>query len=440
MARDTDRKYRNQVIYSVFVRNYSDEGTFNALRRDLQRIRNLGTDILWLMPIHPIGIENRKGKSGSPYAISDYRSINPEYGTLEDFKNLVDDIHFYGMKCVIDVVFNHTSPDSWLRVNHPEWFYRKPDGSFGNKVGEWLDVIDLDYSNMPLWKYLIETLEYWAKIVDGFRCDVAPLIPLDFWLEARRRIELIHPGFFWLSESVEPIFTIENRSRGMVSLSDSEILQAFDACYDYDIFGLFMRYLKGEIPLSRYAEGINQQEAIYPDNYIKLRFLENHDRPRAAFLFDDEETLINWTAFLYFQKGMTLLYAGQEIACRHLPSLFEKDPINWYGSKDLSGLLKTLYTIKQKKIFSDSRYEVKACPFDIMLASHAGKSETMYGVFSLRGNSAVISIAVPDGTYLNLIDKKPFEIHHGMMHCKGLPVIFCIVKGDNDGGHTELSK
>lgn len=430
MAVNTDKKYRNQVIYSVFVRNYSDEGSFAALRRDLGRIKELGVDILWLMPIHPIGIENRKGKSGSPYAISDYRSINPEYGTLEDFAQLVDDIHSHGMKCMIDVVFNHTSPDSWLRNHHPEWFYHKPDGRFGNKVGEWLDVIDLDYSNRQLWDYLIETLEYWAALVDGFRCDVAPLIPLDFWLEARRRIELIHPGFFWLSESVEPVFTVENRARGMVSLSDSEIFQAFDACYDYDIFGMFMRYLKGEIPLSRYAESINQQEAIYPDNYIKLRFLENHDRPRAAFLFDDEGILLNWTAFMYFQKGMALLYAGQEIACRHLPNLFEKDPINWYGSKDLTGLIKTLYNIKQKKIFSDSRYEVKACPFDILFASHTGQNETVYGIFSLRGNSAVISVPVADGTYLNLIDKKTFEIHQGMMYCGGQPFIFSAVKGD----------
>ena len=160
MAVNTDKKYRNQVIYSVFVRNYSDEGSFAALRRDLGRIKELGVDILWLMPIHPIGIENRKGKSGSPYAISDYRSINPEYGTLEDFAQLVDDIHSHGMKCMIDVVFNHTSPDSWLRNHHPEWFYHKPDGRFGNKVGEWLDVIDLDYSNRQLWDYLIETLEY----------------------------------------------------------------------------------------------------------------------------------------------------------------------------------------------------------------------------------------------------------------------------------------
>ena len=145
MAKNTDKNDRNQIMYSIFVRNYTAEGTFEGVRRDLDRIRGLGTDIIWLMPIHPTGEKCRKGTLGSPYAIRDYRAVNPEFGTLEDFQRLVDDIHAHGMKCVIDVVYNHTSPDSWLAEHHPEWFYHKPDGSFGNRVGEWWDVIDLDY-------------------------------------------------------------------------------------------------------------------------------------------------------------------------------------------------------------------------------------------------------------------------------------------------------
>ena len=142
MAKNTDKSYRNQIIYSVFVRNYSPEGTFEGVRRDLDRIQSLGTDIIWLLPIHPVGEKARKGSLGSPYAIQDYRAVNPEYGTLEDFQRLVDDIHAKGMKCIIDVVYNHTSPDSWLAQHHPEWFYRKPDGGFGNRVGDWTDIID----------------------------------------------------------------------------------------------------------------------------------------------------------------------------------------------------------------------------------------------------------------------------------------------------------
>ena len=122
MAVDTKKSLRNQVLYSIYVRNYSKEGTFAAVQADLDRIKALGTDIIWLLPIHPTGEKNRKGSLGSPYAIRDYRAVNPEFGTLDDFRHLVDAIHARGMKCIIDVVYNHTSPDSWLAENHPEWF------------------------------------------------------------------------------------------------------------------------------------------------------------------------------------------------------------------------------------------------------------------------------------------------------------------------------
>ena len=144
MARDTDPRLQNQVIYSVYLRNHTREGTFRALIPDLDRIRALGVDILWLMPIHPIGEKCRKGRLGSPYANRDYRSVNPEYGTEEDFRALVDAIHDRGMKCMIDVVYNHTSPDSVLWREHPEFFYRRSDGTPGNHVGDWSDIIDLD--------------------------------------------------------------------------------------------------------------------------------------------------------------------------------------------------------------------------------------------------------------------------------------------------------
>lgn len=128
MARNTDVSLRKQTMYSVYVRNHSEEGTFKAVTRDLDRIKDLGTDIVWFMPIHPIGEKNRKGILGSPYAISDYRKVNPEYGTLEDFKELIGETHKKGMKLMIDVVYNHTSHESVLWQEHPEWFYKKPNG------------------------------------------------------------------------------------------------------------------------------------------------------------------------------------------------------------------------------------------------------------------------------------------------------------------------
>lgn len=423
MAKNTTKAYRNQIMYSVFVRNHSAEGTFEGVRRDLDRIKCLGVDVIWLLPIHPIGEVSRKGTLGSPYAIRDYRAVNQEYGTLEDFQRLVDGIHQRGMKCVIDVVYNHTSPDSWLAEHHPDWFYRRADGGLGNRIGDWYDVIDLDYNHPDLWDYQIETLRQWAAIVDGFRCDVAPLVPLDFWLRAREEVERVRPGCLWLAESVEPRFIVETRAHGMPSLSDSEIFQAFDISYEYDIFDWFRDYHAGKIPLSRYVEAVNQQESIYPDNFVKLRYLENHDNPRAGFVIPDETALRNWTAFLYFQKGMTLLYAGQEVCAEHHPSLFDRDTVEWNTGKDLSAYLRRLGEIKKLPQFADSWYEVRSLPHEVICAVHRSGGLQLVGVFSLRGECSLVTVDVPDGQYSNLIDGSKVEVYTGKLSSKGDPII-----------------
>lgn len=423
MAKNTSKTCRNQVMYSVYVRNHTPEGTFQALRADLARIKGLGVDIVWLMPIHPIGRKARKGTLGSPYAISDYRTVNPEYGTMEDFRALVDDIHALGMKCVIDVVYNHTAPDSWLAANHPEWFYHKPDGSFGNHVGDWSDIIDLDYDQKDLWDYQIETLKMWAGIVDGFRCDVAPLVPLEFWLRAREEVEAVHPGCFWLSESIAPGFLRYIRSQGLTGLSDSEIYQAFDCAYDYDIFDIFRDYLEGKVPLSAYADAVTRQESTYPENYVKLRYLENHDNPRAAQVIGDDTAMLNWLAFLYFQKGMTLIYGGQEVGAVHLPSLFDKDDIHWKTGIDHGDLLRRLYEIKQDPLFADSAYSVTALPRDILVARHEKGNRQAVGVFSVRGNTSLVEVALPNGQYENLITGDAVEVCNGRVSVTGTPII-----------------
>lgn len=426
MAINTSESYRELVMYSVFVRNYSEEGTFEGVRKDLDRIKALGVDIIWLLPIHPVGKKARKGTLGSPYAISDYRGINPEFGTLDDFRRLVAAIHERGMKCVIDVVYNHTSPDSWLAVNHPEWFYHKPDGSFGNRIGDWSDVIDLDYGNKELWDYQIETLKMWAEIVDGFRCDVAPLVPLEFWLRARCEVEEVRPGCFWLCESVEPEFITATRAQGMASLSDAELYQAFDAAYEYDIYDSFRGCLTGKNTLERYAGDICRQEYIYPENYVKLRFLENHDRPRAAFLLPDEGRLLAWTAFAYFQKGMTLIYAGQEKGVKHLPSLFDADRVQWDTGRDFSALMSRLHEIKKDPLFARSSYEVRALPGGVLMASHSSGGRRCVGIFPVSGGSALVDAALPDGLYTDLISGDTVEVHAGMAAVDGRAVIINI--------------
>ena len=423
MAFDTSLELRNQVMYSVFVRNYSIEGTFEGVRKDLQRIKALGVDVIWLMPIHPLGEKARKGSLGSPYAIKNYREVNPEFGTLDDLKNLVNDIHALGMKCIIDVVYNHTSPDSWLAENHPEWFYHKPDGSFGNRVGDWTDIIDLDYANKDLWDYQIETLKMWAEIVDGFRCDVAPLVPLEFWLKARREVSKVRENCLWLSESIEHGFIRYIRSQGMTALSDSEINQAFDIAYDYDIAGDFVDALLKKKSLGDYAHAVNLQETTYPANFVKLRFLENHDRPRAHQLIADENRLRVWTAFTYFQKGMTLVYNGQEVGATHLPSLFDKDTICWDTDINLTPLMQKLSEIRRDAVFTDSEYTVTSPCDGVLTAVHKGNAGKILGVFPVECKGALVNVDIPDGTYTDLLSGDKVEVHFGMLGVSDKTVI-----------------
>ena len=425
MSKTTSKNLRNQVMYQIFVRNFSKEGTFKAVIPSLPRIKGLGVDIVWFAPIHPIGEKARKGSLGSPYAIKDYRAINPEYGTMEDFKKTVKSIHDTGMKCIIDVVYNHTSPDSVLANEHPEWFYHKPDGSFGNRVGDWTDIIDLDYGNKDLWDYQIDSLKMWAEIVDGFRCDVAPLVPLDFWRKARKEVEKVRPGCIWLSESIDPPFILTMRDLGLVAQSDCEMYDAFDILYDYDIYSNLTEYVSGTGSLKAYSDAINRQEYIYPDNYVKLRFLENHDQPRARFLFPGKRAIRNATAFLYFQKGMTLIYAGQECALSHLPNLFDKDTVDWKSDEamDLSDLMKSLYEIKQDPLFADSTYRTKTYEDNVLKAIYSRNGKKIIGIFSLKGEPGIIPINVPDGRYENLIDKTTVEVMHGYISLNGEPII-----------------
>lgn len=424
MAKNTDIKLRDAVIYSIYVRNHTKEGTFRAIEPDLDRIKELGTDIIWFMPIHPIGVVNKKGTLGCPYANRDYRAVNPEYGTMEDFRHLVDLIHQKDMKCIIDVVYNHTSPDSTLTKEHPEFFYRKENGEMGNRVGDWSDVVDLDYNNKELWKYQVESLKCWASIVDGFRCDVASLVPLDFWSYAREEVAKVNPDCIWLAETIEYGFIKYCRSLGYKVASDCEMYTAFDMEYDYDIWNTFREYLDKKGTLSHYIERLNMQEAIYPDNYIKMHCLENHDQPRIKSFVKDPVCLKNWTAFLYFQKGATLLYAGQEFENKYQPSLFEKDDISIQTGHDLSGFMKRLYNIKKQVLPVDSDFEAMADDENgVVVATRVSGHHKIVGVFSMEGKEACIKVPLEDGEYINLVGKEKVTVQNGCVTIKEIPMI-----------------
>ncbi len=427
MANNTDPHLQNQVIYSVYVRAHTPEGTFSAIVPDLDRIKALGVDIIWFMPIHPIGVKGKKGSLGCPYANRDYRAVNPEYGTMDDFKILCDEIHSRGMKVMIDVVYNHTSPDSVLWETHPEFFYKRPDGTPGNHVGEWSDVIDLDYKVPELWDYQIESLTQWAKIVDGFRCDVASFVPVEFWKRARKAVESVHPGFIWLAETVHRDFGAYCRSRGMYSARDPEVFEAFDLEYEYDIRLVFDQYLRGETKLSQWTDLLEFQEAVYPENYNKMRFLENHDQPRIASFIRNENDLVNFTAMLYFLKGTTLIYAGQEWEDDHLPSLFEKDPIKRETGHDLSPFMHRLSTIKHCELSPDDAFFARSEDrWDTAVMTRLNGSARKVGIFSLKSKTAVVDPGISDGCYQNLIDGSLITVENGKLQCDGNPIILSI--------------
>lgn len=428
MAKQTSINLRKSVIYSIFVRNFTEEGTFKAVIPELDRIKEMGTDIVWFLPMYPIGEESRKGEDGSPYAIKDYRSVDPNYGTMEDFEELIEEIHNRGMKVMIDIVYNHTSPDSILANEHPDWFYKTAEGHFGNRVGDWSDIVDLDYQHPDLWNYQIESLEQWVKRgVDGFRCDVAPLVPIEFWLQAREAVEEINSEVIWLSESVHPGFIRELRSKDMIAQSDSEIYQAFDMTYDYDVHDHFELYLEGKIDIEAYIERLKVQDYTYPWNYVKMRNLENHDHLRIRHRIPKDSELMQWTAFTFMQKGSSLIYNGQEVLAEMTPSLFDRDPIDWESGHDISEFLAKLAHVQKEFVPLDGLYSLEADnKTNTVTLNYKNAQQTFYGVFNLKDSEGLIDFPVADGEYTNLISDEKVTITDGKLDIANTPLALLV--------------
>jgi glycosidase len=334
MARDTPSWVRSAALYQIYLRNFTREGTFLAAAPRLKSIRELGFDIVCLTPIHPVGLLNRKGVLGSPYSIVDHRAVDPGLGRIDDVRRFLSEAHAVGLKVLMDVVFNHSACDSVLLGAHPEWYLHDAEGRPTRKVADWSDVYDFDYARGGLREYLLETLAYWAEAgFDGFRCDVASLVPLDFWIEARARLNPRKP-LIWLAESVEKGFIKYLRGAGWAAASDPELHEAFDVTYDYDGFEYLKAYFGGSIGLDAYLRHLHMQETLYPAHAVKARFLENHDQPRAADVFRGSDRLMNWTAFFQLLPGLIFVYMGQECAIDERPDLFAKDPVSWERGSD----------------------------------------------------------------------------------------------------------
>ncbi len=315
-ARPTVDWARDGVIYEIYPRVFSAKGDLNGVTARLDDLQKLGVNILWLMPINPIGQKEKKGSIGSPYAVRDYYGINPDYGTKEDLKRLLSEAHARGMKVITDQVLNHTAWDNKLIVEHPE-FYKKDANGKITYPEDWTDVAWLDYSNQQLRKYMIDMLTYWVREfdLDGFRFDVAHKPPTDFWEEARAALEKVKPNVFWLAEGDRP----------------ADEVKAMDADYSWDLHNAITAVFQGKKPARASRESWEKQKATFPRNALHMRFSDNHDERRAIARFGERGALAA-QALAFTLDGIPLVYNGMEVgdtAESGAPALFENLQIFW---------------------------------------------------------------------------------------------------------------
>ena len=408
---------KSNIIYQVFTRNYTLEGTFNALTSKLDYIKDLGTDILYLLPINEIGKVGRKGSLGSPYSIKDYYKINPEYGTLEDFKDLIAKTHEKGMKLMIDIVFNHTSRDSLIMNEHPEWMYHDKNGNFSNKVGDWSDVYDLDFNNQDLIDYLVKVIEYYCSLgVDGFRFDVASLIHKAFFIKLKEMLNEKYPDTILLAESIDASFTNYVRSLGFNALSDAELYEVgFDLLYTYNTMEELRKYLttKESRYLDMYKALLNYEESYNPVTNLRIRGLENHDQKRIIEYSKNKTLLKNLAAFPVFMKGPMFIYNGLETKADHHLDLFEKDQLDLSIDIEWFNFIKKLIEFKKDKLnLSLLLSEVLTSKGrNLGIINHYKDGSTFYGLFNLSTSMSNNGVLIKDeklndGAYVDYFTSK----------------------------------
>jgi 1,4-alpha-glucan branching enzyme len=324
-------------IYEVNLRQYTPEGTINAFSKQLDRLHQMGVDILWFMPIQPIGKLKRKGSLGSYYSISDYMAINPEMGHMEDWIRMVDKAHSLGMKVILDWVANHTAFDHpWVK-EHPEFYNKDEKGNIKSPVDDWSDVADLNYDNPELHKAMILNMKYWlnASKIDGFRCDMAHMVPTNFWQDARRQLEMTSPGLFMLGETDD------------ISLYE----RAFDVTYGWKFHHLLADIAKGEKNADDIRKNLEETKSTYPPNGMVMYFTDNHDenswQKTTYQRYGDALGVFN--VLIYGIKGMPLVYSGQEAASNKTIRFFDKDTID-YSKTPLAEFYSKLNKLKKSEL------------------------------------------------------------------------------------------
>ncbi|MBA4275893.1 alpha-amylase family glycosyl hydrolase [Flavobacterium sp.] len=326
---------KNATIYEVNVRQFTPEGTFKAFESHLPRLKAMGVDIIWLMPINPIGVEKRKGTLGSYYSVKDYYGVNPEFGTLEDLKALVKKIHGLGMHVIVDWVANHSAWDNALAKDHPDWYSKTPEGNFQPTPWyDWEDIIDFDFENPELRKYMTDALKYWVKEtdIDGYRCDVAGFIPVDFWENARAELDEIKPVFMlgeWESRDLHK--------------------KAFDMTYSWSLWDKMHAVTKDHKSLAGLIEYMAHDVSTFPKDAYRMTFTENHDKNswegnQYSNFGDGLEASMVLACTV---NGMPLVYSGQEAGLNRSLKFFDKDLIEW-TSHPFTAIYTKLFDLKHK--------------------------------------------------------------------------------------------
>ncbi len=327
---------KNATIYEVNVRQFTTEGTFKAFEAHLPRLKEMGIDILWLMPINPIGVKNRKGTLGSEYSVKDYYTVNPEFGSMDDFKALVKKIHSMGMYVIVDWVANHSSWDNALVTEHPGWYSKSRDGNFQPTAWrDYDDIIEFDYNQPGLRKYMTDALKYWVKEtdIDGYRCDVASFIPTEFWENARAELDQVKPVF-------------------MLAESESMDLhkKAFDMTYAWSLWDQLHAAAVKNKGIGGLTGGfLAEHVSIYPNDAIRMAFTDNHDKNswEGNQYLNFGKGLESTMVFVSTFDGMPMVYSGQEAGLNRSLKFFDKDPIEW-KQHPFYDIYKKLFDLKHK--------------------------------------------------------------------------------------------
>lgn len=381
----------NTNIYEVNIRQYTPEGTFKAFAASIPRLRDMGVKVLWFMPITPISIEKRLGTLGSYYACSNYTTTNPEFGTVHDFRQLVSLAHEHGMKVIIDWVANHTGCDHvWTRTN-PGFYKKNAAGDFYDKNG-WSDVIDLNYYDHQMRRAMIACMEFWVKEcnIDGFRCDMAHLVPLDFWRDARKNLDKIRP-LFWLAETEDPNYEY-----------------VFDCCYAWKWMSITEKYIKGFASLEELRLQLHHYLENTHPNCRHLFFTTNHDENSWNGTEYEKygEAAGALAVFATTWNGMSLIYSGQELPNKKRLKFFEKDIIEWNGEYTLHDFYKTLHELQTS--FKEEKATINLLnPIQNKFVLAYVKSSSLKQILVLinlsnKVQSAAIDSPLIDGSYKNV--------------------------------------